>query len=398
MSKNQRVLHELGPAVTWLSQFKIADVRGAEALVRHLRLVSFAEFEEGIATEIERLYADTSGRIALFPVDKKPGGEARLPSSADRIGYTLTSLERRFGDRLRVRPSIESMRAEKMKHVILVDDFVGTGGRVIKYWNSWASPSLKSWLSYHKMQLWLLVYAAHDGGAEKIIHRITYLSAASLRCAIPLPRIYTFPNERVLDICDSYGKLTGKPKAARGVGGLMSPIIFQHGCPNNAPAILWANGRGWKALFPNRAVPPELYPCFGDTQPGTRNAELLWKTGQYRLALELINSAYTTDKAKRQQTLLVILGLLARRRRVVDLPKLMTIETRIIESIVRGATRSGLLDAHGSVTDFGFDLLSRARRGHRGISPKIEGARHAIESYYPKQLFGVQRKSSNEPE
>ena len=87
MSKNQRVLHELGPAVTWLSQFKIADVRGAEALARHLRLVSFAEFEEGIATEIERLYSDTSGRIALFLLIRTL--EERLAYRAVQIGSAI---------------------------------------------------------------------------------------------------------------------------------------------------------------------------------------------------------------------------------------------------------------------------------------------------------------------
>ncbi len=245
-------IDELGPAAAWIAQFKSADLRPAQALLRSLRLVSFTEFEDAIASEIARITTETSGRIAVFPVDKRVVAPSRLPSSADKIGYILTSLERRFPNRVRVRLTIESMRNEKMKHLVLADDFIGTGSRIIQYWNAWAAPSLKSWLSYHKVSLWLVAYAAHEGGIHRIQERITYLETIRIRVSIPLPAVYSFLNPMVAEICDSYGKLTGRDRAARGVGGLMSPVVFQHGCPNNAPAILWASGRAWRPLFPNR--------------------------------------------------------------------------------------------------------------------------------------------------
>jgi hypothetical protein len=365
-------------------------------LLQSLRLVSLAEFEQAIQDSIARIVSDTTGRIAVFPVEKIHSS-SRLPSSAQKIGYTLTNLERLHSMRLRVRPSVESMRAEKMKHVILVDDLIGTGGRIVKFWDEWADKSLKSWLSYHKCQLWVVAFAGHHLGVQRVLERITYLDETTVRLTLPLPSFSSYPRPEIPELMDKYAHRTSKSTAARGVGGCMSHIIFQHGCSNNAPALLWANGRHWKAIFPNRSIPPQLYVCFGDIEEGTRNAELLWSAGQYRLALELINAAHTGTKAQSYQLLLTVLGLLARHVISTDLPKLMTVSEERINTVIARATKIGLLDCHTQITAFGRDILERVRRGQRSEDLQLFSSSHAAQLYYPLQCFGVRRKSSNEP-
>jgi len=381
----------------WLRQFRRDDFAAAEALLNSLRLVPFAEFEEAIAIAVRNICDKTAGRLAVFPVDKDFDGTSRRPSSAAKIGYTLTNLERVIPRRVRVQPSEESMRKEKVKHIVLVDDVFATGSRITRFWNRWATKTLKSWLSYHACELWIVAFAAHECGIERILDRVTYLDRQHIRTTLALPSVANYPNSAIYRVCDEYGKSTGKSGAARGVGGTMSPVIFQHGCPNNAPAILWASGKGWRGLFPDRGIPPELYPCFGDVDDGTRNAEILWDAGQYRLALEILNAAQYGKKSRNYQLLLAVLGLLARRMAVADLPQLMTVSAARIQTAIGRAQKWGLVDNASKLTPFGLDILARVRRSSRSDDVTVHATAYAIDRYYPFQYFGVQRKSSNEP-
>lgn len=384
-------------ALRWLGQFRKDDRPAAEALLNSLRLVPLAEFEESVGTAIGQICSETDGRLAVFPIEKDIDGTARRPSSAGRIGYTLTNLERVNPRRVRVQPSEDSMLKEKVRHIVLVDDICATGGRVVKFWNRWATKTLKSWLSYHACELWIVAFAVHEGGVERVLKRITYLDRQHIRTTLALPSVAHYPNNAIYRLCDEYGGSTGKSGAARGVGGAMSPIIFQHGCPNNAPAILWAEGRGWRGLFPNRGIPPELYPCFGDTEEGTRNAEILWDAGQYRLALEIINAAQFGKKSRDYQLLLAILGLLARSVALASLPGVMTVSDARIQRALTRAKKWGLIDASAKLTSFGNDILARVRRSNRSDDVTVHATEFAVDRYYPFQYFGVQRKSSNEP-
>lgn len=384
-------------AISWVSQFEPDDLNAAATLIRSLRLVSFADFEAGIIESVRKICKETTGRVAVFPVDKNPAGTSRIVSSAGKIGYILTSVERSNPKRVRVCPTVESMRSEKVKNIVLVDDLIGTGGRITKFWDRWASKSLKSWLSYKYCTLWVIAYAGHEDGIVRLLERITYLDREHIRLTLPLGDASLLHKRGIPELCDHYSKRTLRSRAARGVGGLLSHVIFQHGCPNNAPAILWSHGPNWRALFPNRAVPPELFSSFDDSDEESRNAEILWSAGQYRLALELINSLHHQTKARSLRLLLTVLGLLARQVSVGRIPQLMTISADRINTAIDRLKKNGLVDANLKPTPFGFDVLERVRRGKRNDSPFSVSSDHAARFYYPLNCFGVQRKSSNEP-
>lgn len=278
-------------ARAWIKQFRAEHRTAADSFLDQLRLVPFVEFEETLTSLVDQICADVQGLVAVFPIDRDVEGISRRPSSAGLIGYLLTNLERVNPRRIRVMPSQESMRCDKVKHIVLVDDLCGSGRRIEDFWNHWATETLKSWLSYGVCKLWVVAFAVHENGVQRILNRITYLDRSRVRSALQMPAVAQYSSDTIYRLCDVYGKCTSKSRASRGFGGSMSPVIFQHGCPNNAPAILWASGRHWVPLFPSRGIPPALYGCFGDTEEGTRNAEILWNAGQYKLALEIINAA-----------------------------------------------------------------------------------------------------------
>ncbi len=380
----------------WIAQFRREHVHLAHAFLRMLRLVPLAEFEEGIIEGIRTVCDRTNGKIALFAVDKDPDGQSRMASSAGKIGYTLTNQERFDPRRIRVNPSLESMREERIKHLILIDDLIGTGSRVNKFWNRWASKSLKSWLSYQKCKIWVVAFAGHEQGIERILKRITYLDHESFILALPVISDPPFA-DKVLRLCDHYGRMTAKDRAARGVGGLMSHIIFQHGCPNNTPSFLWSRGSNWRPLFPNRAIPPELHRCFNDSDEESRHPESLWGVGQYRLALNLLEAKHEGARARSRLALLTVLGLLAKRLPPARLSEFMTISQSQIRSVLERLRRAGLTDSDSKLTSFGYDLLGRVRNDGSNL-PVGRSSDEALQFYYPVQYFGVQRASSNEPE
>src|SRR5205814_8902500 len=127
------------------------------------------------------------------------------------------------------------------------------------------------------------------------------------------------------------------------------------------------------------------------------NAELLWKAGQYHLALQFIVASQSGSRSRSQELLLTVLGVL---NRGVALPKLnsvLTVPAQRLEATIAGAVKAGLLEADGSLTDFGKDLLKRARKGQRPKNNEIRPNQTAVKSYFPTQFFGVRRKSRKEP-
>ena len=97
-------------AQEWLRQFRRDDASNALQLLRTLRLVSLAEFEESIQRILLQIVEEVDGHLGVFPIDKDLHSETRIPSSAHKIGYILTNLERLTRRHIRVCPSLAKER------------------------------------------------------------------------------------------------------------------------------------------------------------------------------------------------------------------------------------------------------------------------------------------------
>jgi len=67
-------------------------------------------------------------------------------------------------------------------------------------------------------------------------------------------------------------------------------MVFEHGCPNNTPAVLWARGRkgqDWHPLFPEKAVLPLVDSAFPLEIVRRVPTTLLVDIGQEALAARL---------------------------------------------------------------------------------------------------------------
>src|SRR6185312_773374 len=136
------LLEDTPQALAWLRQFAIVDQQVARQLLRRLDLVSQSDFEQRIQALLEAVFAKAPREnFALLTVSEPPptvfndDRARRVPgSSTDRIKHIIENLERVYGPRVRANPTVESMRADRVKNVILVEDLVGSGDRITGFW------------------------------------------------------------------------------------------------------------------------------------------------------------------------------------------------------------------------------------------------------------------------
>ena len=430
-NENKKVdLIEANETIQWLTQFDGGDKLLAQSFLNNLILISSTEFDMGLSELIENIGNRQGGKVALFPIKpirnvgftqniipaeaaSKPNAlsdgikpEAKEPAvgklrrerynSSHRIGYLLNNLERNYPRKYSVSPTIESMRAERIPNIVLVDDIIGTGDSVYKYWKTKISKSIKSWISYKKCNVWVVAYAAHFDAISYITRKINPITKENISIKIEVLSPPIFWNDALENLCQEYGKRTNKQGAALGYGKCRSHIVFQHGCPNNAPAMLWARGKTWEPLFPNRGIPLSLQHVF-DSNNQNLAIDNLFKSGQYRLAIKLLDAyeyGYMSDKLI---SILLMLGFLLKGVKPENLKDAMIVSSNVISKNIRTCIKAGFLDRDAKLTTFGIDLLRRYK-SELFSTESAETVANPAKLYYPSQFLGHQRKFSGFPD
>lgn len=386
----------------WLGQFDIPDRYLAEHIVRKLRYVSFSEVETWLQESLMRLLADiehATGKkeaIAVFPVAKpfihrfNEKKEAKNPAdSSGRLAHAIKNLERRLPDHIELFPRIESMRDRKVRHIIFVDDFVGTGDRFIKSWRETVSPSIKAWCSRGWCKIWVLVFAGHSSGVSCILQQVRATDKTRFRVNLSLGRSFIADNKFLGNVVWKYGGGTESRKTVFGYGGLLSPVVFQYGCPNNAPGLLWYGGKGarkhWEPLFKNRSVDSELYGLFDGSLAAESVPEELWMLRYHNVALEMIERV---KDFRGSQQLLLTLALLERKKGLDEIRNLIVLSDSEFQASLLELEKYGLIDSEKNVTRFGNDVIRRGGKSKSIYKGKVS----EDVNFYPATFLGFQRE------
>jgi hypothetical protein len=129
---------------------------------------------------------------------------------------------------------------------VFVDDFIGTGNTVIKYWEN-----LQGFLT-NAQEVCLLVLAAYEEGIEKI-EQFSSLNIITNRRLSVNEKIFsescTLFTREEKEILKHYCEISGN-SWPEGYGECQSTIVFFHRAPNNTISILRCNTPSWKGLFP----------------------------------------------------------------------------------------------------------------------------------------------------
>jgi len=387
----------------WLEQFDLVDVYAAELFLQSLVYVSFSDFEKSIQSQVEAVvdYAqkDNNTCVAIFTVSKSLQNSFNVDKevkpandSSGRVGHALKNIERRLGGRVEVSPRKDSMIKKKVRHVIYVDDFIGSGDRFVKFWRRHVPKSVKSWVSGGYCDVWVISHTAHKSGIDRIVKKISAIDYSRVKSQNLIESSQLLRNDKIKNLLIKYGSRTNKEGASLGYGSNCSPVVFQYGCPNNAPAILWANGKPnnksngissgrWTSLFNERSVDASLYPLFDNDISYLTYPELLWSAGQYKLALQFCEEV---DSDARLYNLILALASNGSSRQKVE-EILLPIKDRS-EDVINKLIEFGLVDEGMNLSRFGMDVLEKNRKRKNVFVDKD------YENFYPSRFLGFHRE------
>lgn len=395
-------LRDIPQVESWLTQFEVPDLYVVEHMLRRLRYVSFEELEvwlhesvNGVLEEIKK--DDGRAAVAIFPVAKpfvnefNKDKERKQPNdSAGRIAHSLKNIERNLPEFVELSPRVESMRKKKVKHIIFVDDFVGTGDRFSESWKTMVSPSIKSWCSRGWCKIWLIAFAAHKPGLNRVVRKIRPLTLNQVRVNLRIDKSFFLENESMKAVLQKYGAHLGRTTQAMGYGGLASPVIFQYGCPNNVPLMFWlrparARRISWRPLFPNRSVSNDVYPLFDQGFAREALPEELWMAGHHHLALNALERILNYNESHQ---LMLVLGLLAKGHHITKIRNIMVLSVAEFDEVLNVLKEGGLVSQNEVVTRFGRDVLARAAKPCRIDVLTEKGA-----NFFPSSFLGFQREA-----
>lgn len=401
----------------WLARLNTSEDRAiAAGLLDRLKLVSAREFEVGLEQTLKKLQKRLRSTIAVYPVapENPPGvvgygpftggiaanppapgarlGKRRRFGSEDRIGHFLAKLEAgakrtTSSSAIECSPTLVHLKSQGIRHIVLVDDICGSGTRITNYWRKVVPPRIKSLLSLKKCELWIVLYAITPMGRRAIRRAMPNLPDDHVLSVLPEVRFEKVMPAEQIALCKKYATYADLSVLSLGYRGSASHVVFEHGCPNNAPVILWERN----GLFPNRLIPAEMRPCF-DEDGTVRAIEGLWSAGQRKLALSILDGLEHVGRLSSDNRLmLTLLGFRMRGVSVGTVASQLQMPDSAIEALLNHAQSLGLYKtASMSVSQLGQEFVNRFRRLVNN-RPLVKPLGKDPAAYYPSQCGGKAR-------
>lgn len=356
---------------TWLAQFgaETAEYKIAHGLLANILLVTASEFEGWLERQLNP--RESPVRLAAFAIrggDAEPlfrdreSNPLRVVGSVGSEGRIANSIKRHHNARhVFDHPSLNTMARAKVRTILLLDDQLGSGKRAIDFCSKFLEhPTINSWISGNLVNIIVSVYASLPSGRDRWSRFIRNLSRTQ-RKHVSLVTEFTAPDilgddpELRRARSSLLQKFTSElPRAERqwtyGHKRSLGSIVFEHGCPNNVPAIFWSyRPKGWKGLFKDRLIPRSLIDD-GIVELAGRNPD-----GPSKSSLI----------AAGPQDLESVLALLAKGIRSVQrISSYLRIGVSRVEQSLAWCIKFGLITDHLRITGEGRRLLESSEETH----------------------------------
>ncbi|MBB6247734.1 hypothetical protein HDE80_002791 [Rhodanobacter sp. A1T4] len=272
------------PAVeAWISDFPVPEQPVARRLLSGMLIVSSDELKKGLSSHARTLIGEHGARVGFYverEIRKRLGVPNRLFSeprwgvrratgsnplvisplrrykqeigSEGIVAQLVTEWHRRFRNKALVQPSPDQIRKNKVRDLVIVTDFIGSGDRILSYLESmWRVRSIRSWHSLGLVRMHVFAYAATPMGLTRVE---AHPCGPMVHLVSGCPTVATCFNGRsfreLVKFCWKRGQPRNSVEDAMGYGGVGSLIAFAHGCPNTSPLVLYRAGSS--PLFPAR--------------------------------------------------------------------------------------------------------------------------------------------------
>ncbi|MCX5171506.1 hypothetical protein OG616_26250 [Streptomyces antibioticus] len=387
---------------SWLRNFANEDCGSAQLLINSLRIFSADEFRSRLlAIVLERL-TEFSGPVAVYPVKNTPKDvqepsplpmNGRLPGSYAIVANIIRDSVENPPEGVTVvgSPNLDKLRGGKFRHLLLVDDYSGSGGLAIKHGKGWArNPTIRSWRSYGLLRIHYVSFAVSSLALRRIRKERLFDSVVQVECGLDFSNARWTQREResIEQICQSYA---WKKDYAYGRDDSRGLCVMSHTVPNNLPAVLWQkkgpNGSPWMPFFSARRMNPRQTLELAGYSQHINVRQVAAEMGQQRLARQL--GSRLSDESPDLKKLLVLLGALAiGKRREHMLSAHFGVPIGAITQMLVVGRKLGLIDDERRLTDAGWAELRSARRAPaKQPSRELTGS---DEPYYPTKLRGSQ--------
>lgn len=404
-------------AVQWLEFFKTKDdQRLAARFLDQLTRVSLREYETRIEAELIKLQKSLGTTIAVYPittplpegirfVDQFEGGQpetAETPprqagkrvryGSEHRLGHGLTKIDASqrkssSSSLIEANPTVEHVKKSGIRHVVIVDDLGGSGKRITDYWKTFPK-RYKSLLSLRKMELWILLYAITPAAKKKIARVMPNFPMDHLITVLPVHDTREFITPEIKTLCTKYANAISSNTKPLGYKGATAMLVFEHGCPNNLPAIFHAKTPTWAGIFPNRTIPVELRPYF-DEDSSERELEALWRANRVPLAIRLLDALERKEPISAVERLtLIFIALRMKGMKEASIQSRLILDNATFEDVQKSAADLHLYDRRSrKVTPIGREFVSRYQERYSRDKRKRVVGKSPFQ-YYPNQCEG----------
>ena len=363
----------------WLGNFDGADRGIARDLASALNLVSHNEFERGLTSLLRQAVDSVGGPVALYAAREllpafefasascdASGSIDATPRGADigsegRVASVIRNLSIERPAKILNHPTLKRLRDSVVDAVIVVDDFIGSGKRCTDYLDKmWEPESVKSWVSYKRLQFIVVAYSATMEGCRRVEdHRSKPMVKLFRHC--PTVRSLHWKNDRIeaaMKLCRDYAKKARLGSWSLGFQDTASLLVFEHGCPNNAPAIFWATAKGdkpWVALFPAKRIDSSIASAFPSEVVRRDPVHVLLEAGQRRLAITLASGAHRPLSDEEA----LVLALFAHgRRRTETIANAIGLPASDAAKLLESCIGAGWISARRRITDSGLKELA----------------------------------------
>jgi len=391
----------------WLDQFSDAERPVASSLVDEILLVGADEFRRGLkqlldvvlqqrrderplALYVEREVETEQGRI--LPIFGEPGevrttgaGPNPVPfdpntpevGSEGTVANLITGYQRLHGEAVLDHPGPDRLRSCRARSIVILTDFIGSGNRVWEMLEAFrAVRTIRSWRSYQLVDFHIVAYSGTEEGMRRVRssrlrpHVLTVVGCPTIEQAFRGDR-----HAAMRRLCSTYPPSYPFPF---GFGESSALIAFEHGIPDNAPAILHSDFGGWRPLFPNRSALAATA-----TFPATNREELVARAARM---LRVSNAQrYLADNRGRRwiQTMLVLAAIEEGARTRGSISARTRISIRTVDETLEFTRVARWTSGSDALTPLGRAELQRLRR-RRARNPVLPTSLRPF--YYPTQL------------
>lgn len=242
-------------------------------------------------------------------------------------------------------------------------------------------PTIMSWMSRSDIRINVVAYAGTIRGRDSVKR---HPKVDQVSVAFPLSsgsRTWSrWEADEVTRICRKYASRTSRGGAPLGYRDAFTLTVFEHKCPNTAPAILWAGKKGsWKALFAKRPG-TEFRSWPAPLSRAEYETRMLEAIGQTKLAAAEFQPHLGHFG---RQRVLVLAAIAKHHRKPPLLSQIVGLSERAISVILQECVKQGWITWDNRITERGLMELKLVRRL---VNPPASEVRLKDEFYFPMEL------------